>query len=174
MADDNHIEEWRQIPGRASGYSASSLGRIRRDKRSMGTRTGNMPRQHGGRKYLSVGLSCDGVGFRVDVHRLVAAAFLGPCPPGYEVDHVNGRKRDNRSVNLRYVTHHGNVTAAFALGLIPVGEARCNHKLTSGMVVEIRAAAALGGSFRSIAKRFGIAASTAARVARAETWRHVQ
>ena len=38
------------------------------------------------------------------VHTLVAEAWIGPKPSGYEIDHVNSNPRDNRLVNLRYLT----------------------------------------------------------------------
>lgn len=34
---------------------------------------------------------------------LVARSFLGPCPAGHRVEHVNGDPGDDRAVNLRYV-----------------------------------------------------------------------
>lgn len=39
----------------------------------------------------------------VSVHRLVLLAFVGPCPPGCEADHVNRDRSDNRLVNLRWL-----------------------------------------------------------------------
>lgn len=42
------------------------------------------------------------------VHRLVMAAFVGPCPDGIEVCHNNGNPADNRLSNLRYGTHSEN------------------------------------------------------------------
>lgn len=42
------------------------------------------------------------------VHRLVAHAFLGECPQGYVVDHINGDCHDNRLENLRYITRSEN------------------------------------------------------------------
>jgi len=42
-------------------------------------------------------------GRREYVHRIVC-----PCPPGKEVDHINGDKRDNRRGNLRAVTRAEN------------------------------------------------------------------
>lgn len=47
------------------------------------------------------------------VHRLVAEAFLGNIPNGWEVDHKNGIKTDNRVDNLRLLTHRENVIEAF-------------------------------------------------------------
>lgn len=37
------------------------------------------------------------------MHQLVAKAFIGPCPPGHKLVHLNGDGLDNRRVNLAYV-----------------------------------------------------------------------
>jgi hypothetical protein len=37
------------------------------------------------------------------VHQLVAEAFIGPCPPGHKLVHLNGNGLDNRRANLAYV-----------------------------------------------------------------------
>lgn len=37
------------------------------------------------------------------VHQLVAEAFIGPCPPGHKLVHLNGIHDDNHLVNLAYV-----------------------------------------------------------------------
>ena len=43
------------------------------------------------------------------VHRLVAEAFHGPCPPGKcQVDHINRIKDDNRPENLCWVNYREN------------------------------------------------------------------
>lgn len=43
------------------------------------------------------------------IHDLIARAFLGNRPKGYDVDHINGNKTDNRPSNLRYVTRSENL-----------------------------------------------------------------
>jgi hypothetical protein len=39
------------------------------------------------------------------VHIMVAETFLGERPEGYDIDHINGDRYDNRAVNLRYLDH---------------------------------------------------------------------
>jgi hypothetical protein len=38
------------------------------------------------------------------MHQLVAEAFIGPCPPGYKLVHLNDNHLDNRRANLAYVS----------------------------------------------------------------------
>ena len=52
------------------------------------------------------------------IARLVAGAFLGPCPTGMEVDHIDPLHKGNNAVsNLRYLSHEANVAAAVQQGL---------------------------------------------------------
>jgi len=48
------------------------------------------------------------------VHRLVMLAFVGPCPPGHEVDHIDGDRANNWLPNLEYVTRTENVRRGIA------------------------------------------------------------
>jgi hypothetical protein len=43
------------------------------------------------------------------VHQLVMLTFVGPCPEGLEIDHINLDTSNNRLSNLRYVTHRENI-----------------------------------------------------------------
>lgn len=43
------------------------------------------------------------------VHRLVYETFVGEIPQGYEIDHIEGNKEDNRLEMLRCVTHEENM-----------------------------------------------------------------
>lgn len=43
------------------------------------------------------------------VHRLVAATFLGCCPEGYQVDHIDNNNINNHYTNLQYLTPKDNI-----------------------------------------------------------------
>lgn len=65
------------------------------------------------RPYMSGGyLATKYRGRTVGVHQLVADAFHGPCPPGYEVNHLDLDKQHNAADNLEYLTHRGNMVHA--------------------------------------------------------------
>lgn len=115
-------EEWRGVIGHAD-YEVSNLGRVRSVSRVQTTsnRWGPMARrlaarmlnpQPTGKGYLSVSLG-RGNENRQYVHRLVAGAFIPAwLDTGEHVNHRNGDKRDNRSVNLEWVTPAENMLHA--------------------------------------------------------------
>lgn len=91
-------EVWRKIEG--TNYSVSDSGLVRNDK--TGYVTAGSVNNHG---YAMVRLGKKGP--NPPVHKLVVQAFPEICGELYEgchIDHENGRKTDNRAVNLRVVS----------------------------------------------------------------------
>lgn len=56
-------------------------------------------------------------GKRFYVHRTVYELFIGAIPSGYEINHINGDKSDNRVENLELLTRSQNLTHAYKIGL---------------------------------------------------------
>ena len=96
-------EQWRDISGYGGVYQVSDLGQVRNthtNKILQPTRIKN------GRLYVS--LRSDGFQKKCTVHSLVAAAFLGGCPPDHEITHKDGDYTHNEVSNLEYVTRREN------------------------------------------------------------------
>ena len=108
----------------------------------------------------------DGLGFyadillngkRIDIHRLVTAAFYGPCPQGHEVLHRNGNRQDNRIENLAYGTHSENVRDTYRYG----GK---QQKLAAEDVEAIRFGLCTGLSMKELAGMYQISISNVSRI----------
>lgn len=168
MSAEYLTETWRPIPD-CAGYWASSGGRLR-GRRGAVLR----PSRHKRTGYLTVSISLDGVIRTRLVHRLVAAAFYGPCPNGLEVNHKDGNKINCQPENLEYVTKQRNRQHAYEVGLqvSQKGERVHNSKLTDDAVREMRR---LAGSMtqREMARRFGVAQQTVSKAICGDKWRHV-
>lgn len=65
-----------------------------------------------GQGYVGRIQSIDGKRTRILLHRVL----LGPVPKGFEVDHINGNRRDNRRGNLRIATRAENAQNIFRRG----------------------------------------------------------
>jgi len=96
-------EAWLSVVGYEGLYSVSSLGRVYsyylKDLR-------RLKLNKNGR--IQVTLSANGKARTWNVHKLVADAFLGPCPPGQEVRHKDGDETNNVATNLEYGTRGDN------------------------------------------------------------------
>ena len=111
------------------------------------------------------------------VHVLVAELFLGPKPPGHEVNHRDGDKNNNNVANLEYVTPASNVRHSFqVLGVQRAkGSRNSQAKLTEDAVRKIRAAYRAGGTTKAaLAQTFGVSPTTVGRVVSGERWKHVE
>lgn len=112
------MEIWKPIPGWEGIYSVSNFGRVRRElthgKGIAGSILNSWLSVTG---YPTVRLTNMPKRTCYQVHRLVMAAFVGPCPANKEVNHKNGIKTDPRLENLEYVTRKENMQHAWAMGL---------------------------------------------------------
>lgn len=152
------VETWMPVVGWESFYSVSDSGLVRSERRvtRSGPRGGRVLTpwySHSG--YKMVTLSVPSRHWGVAVHRLVATAFLGEIPTGYEVNHINGIKTDNSLSNLEIVTPEQNRQHASDTGLILRGEAHPLSRVTEADVLAIRELAKTI-SQTAIAKMYGL------------------
>ena len=107
MADIMQNEIWKPIPNYDS-YRVSNLGRVKSvDRLSSNGRKlkGEIKKSSDARGYLHVSLCKDGKCKYFLVHRLVMLAFVGECPKGMEVNHIDENKHNNCLSNLEYITN---------------------------------------------------------------------
>lgn len=137
-------ENWRPLPcpDYVNYYSVSDHGNVMRVAVGRGAVLGALVKIYVNEKaggYCYVRLCANGKAKNLVLHRMVALAFLGDRPDGYDIDHIDTNKLNNRADNLEYVTHLENVRRAAANGLNAHGETHGRAKLTSEQVAEIRA-----------------------------------
>lgn len=153
-------------------YEVSNLGRIRNCKRNIVLKdaaTNNGYRQVS--LYLRKGVSVSRT-----VHRLIAEAFLGTCPVGFEVNHKDGNKTNNCADNLEYATRSANQLHAYKLGLAkqPHGAQSHRSKLKAADVLIIRNLLALGiNTQKEIGNRFGVKRNAISQISLGITWKNI-
>lgn len=180
-------EQWRAVPEWEGLYEVSDRGRVRSLSRSVerdfvwgrGSVRGRGFQNFTGRVisvYQDKGrpiVRISGRGRRATlaVHRMVAAAFLGPKPRGHEVAHNNGDAHDNRVENLRYATPIENAADKVRHGTLPLGMSAHNSVLTDAQVLAARAVPK--GQVRAFAESIGVKPRLLYQVRSRETWRHI-
>ena len=111
-------EIWKPIPGYEGYYSASNLGNLRSEDRTI-MHHGLVPTKYKGkplhrtlnsRGYLFTSLNKDCKEKIILVHQLIAMTFLNHTPCGYKlvVNHINFDTTDNRVCNLEIVPQRTN------------------------------------------------------------------
>lgn len=95
----NNNIEWRDVPGYEGLYKASSDGRI------FGVKRGKELKKAFNKKYgrYAVSLGKNGGQRNFNVSRIIAMAFLGERPAGYDLHHKDLDKTNDFSDNLEYL-----------------------------------------------------------------------
>lgn len=178
--NDITCEEWLPVVGYEGLYEVSNHGRVRSLERTCGDRWGNQRRvrqrvmvlytNRGG--YLQVGLHREYRQKTRTVHRLVAAAFLGPTDAAV-VRHLDGSRDNNHASNLALGSHQDNIDDRTSHGTTARGEGNARAKLTSRAVRQIRAEHASGAPMIALAERWGVTYSSICRIASRKTWKHI-
>ncbi len=111
-------ERWLPVPGWEGLYEVSDLGRVRSLDRYVRTHhngrrlvPGRILKPQPASKYghLKVGFTREGSKVRwFQIHQLVMRAFVGPCPEGMEVRHLDSVPWNNVLTNLTYGTRAEN------------------------------------------------------------------
>lgn len=156
-------EVWKPVPGYEGLYEVSDLGRVRNVITGRVRRAGPHPKG-----YSLVQLYKNGERSSYTVHSLVIGAFLGPRPPGTDIDHINGIRTDNRLSNLRYLD------CVLNRRRDQTGEANNQRKLTKSQVHEIRGRYSLGTvSQYELGREYGVRQTTISKIVRGDRWSHL-
>lgn len=167
-------EEWRDVVDYEGWYQVSNLGRVRSARTRSCTFAGKMLRpcaSSSGYPYVNLTRGAHtGKVFRV--HRLVAAAFIGPCPDGMEVNHIDSDTSNSRVGNLEYVTRLENIQHAVRHRRMSKPRAR-SAKLLEEDVVEIRRSILAGIKARDLAKQYNVTPMSISHIKKGNTWARV-
>lgn len=166
----SEIEEWRPVVG-FGDYDVSSLGRVRSRKRKRGPVVLRLGTDSRG--YDKIEMYTLGKRVTRKVHGLVLAAFHGPCPPGMEGSHVNGKSDDNRADNLTWEAHAENNARKITHGTEQRGERGNGARLTEVEVLRIRRECRKYGDQMRLSRELGISVKTVHSALRGGNWAHV-
>lgn len=167
------MEIWKKIKS-APNYEASNFGRIRRSTPSRGASVGRvMTPQSLPAGYLIVNLIIGGHVCGRLIHRLVAEVFIGDIPFGFEINHKDSIKSNNRPENLEIVTRSQNICHARDSKGTYRGERNSRAIISINTVLAIRKKHSEGMGYKLLAKHFGLSWGLVRGVATRRTWRHV-
>ena len=153
------MTEWRDIPGHPM-YQASDTGLIRSLKGREPRLLSLFPnRPH---RYLKCTLS----GTQARVHTLVALTYLGPCPDGMCIRHLDGDPTNNAVDNLAYGTLCEN--QADRRNTDTYGQ-----KLSARQAKVIKGLRRCGFTQRRVAEIFSINRTTVSKIDRGIFWSHI-
>lgn len=179
------MEEWKDVVGFEGLYQVSNFGRVKtlgriaeirnrwggamlRKHRSKIMKLGSVNNPH--RHYVTVGLRKNGAVTTYEVHRLVAAAFIGPMPKGECTCHKNGNSKDNRAENLRYDTQKANIEDKKLHGTYVEGETVAWAELANVQVAAMRMRYATGERADKLAAEFRTTENNVRRICRGERY----
>lgn len=103
---------------------------------------------------------------------MIADAFHGPQPQGYDCRHLDGNKLNSRPENLAWGTRADNQRDRERHGTSNHGEANGCAKLTAGDAIAILSRSRAGETDKSIATTYGVAPAVVWCIKNGRTWSH--
>lgn len=99
--NENELKNEKWLPLKSNpAYEISNLGRLRHTFKNGNTKFVKASSNGKKNDYLFYKIN----GIKYYVHQLVLHYFKGKKTDGYECDHINNNRQDNRLCNLRYLT----------------------------------------------------------------------
>lgn len=164
------MEQFKSVEG-FPFYEVSNRGRVLSIKRRR-TKGGILKPQPDERGYLHVIFVTSERRHTINVHRLVASAFI-PNPGNLPcVNHIDGDKSNNYAENLEWCTHAENNRHAVRTGLnIAKGlEQHGMAKLKNADVLQIREMLARGLTTTEVSKMFPVSRTTISQIKSGYRW----
>lgn len=103
--ETNHESKYRKIESLKFLYEISDDGRVVRNVKSKKVHTQHLDKDG----YYIVNLKINDKYRLYKVHRLQAEVHYGPCPEGYECDHINRNRKDNSYGNVHWISKKDNI-----------------------------------------------------------------
>lgn len=157
------IQVWSNVPEVHHAYEVSNFGQVR-NKQTQRIYTQRLTK---GYYYVRLHLKEGGetkFDKNLSVHRMVAKAFCAGHSKDLQVNHVNGDKLDNRSVNLEWVTQSQNMRHAIDTGLMDHSRYMYHIAIPRSKVEKVFLLREKGLLHREIADRLGIGKSTVTHI----------
>lgn len=142
--EESSEEIWADVPGFEEYYQASTRGRIRSKPRFVRFKDNRPPRWKPeviltGRVdkwgYVRVCTSVNGISRTWKVHRVIALTFIPNSNNKPQVNHKDGNKQNNHSVNLEWMTNAENQIHALESGLARVNFGELAPAFTGSVLV---------------------------------------
>ena len=163
------MEEWRAVVGYEGKYEVSSFGNVRSSK---GLLNGSVKRNG----YKQVILCFQRPIKHINIHRLVAVAFIPNPDNKPQVNHIDGNKLNNNVTNLEWVTGSENsIHSCHVLGKKQnpphhKGERASRSKLTQEQADSIRNEYKTVQNYAVLGRKYGVDYKTISNIVKGLTY----
>jgi len=123
-----------------------------------------------GRGYLISRINFFGRWITISQHCLVARAFLGDRPDGFEVNHKDNNKHNNAASNLEYLSKRDNRLQMYKDGRDVKGTRNANCKYTEDQIHDVCSMLEDDFTARTILDDTGVCTSTISKIRRRQQW----